>query len=339
MDRRKFLQGGLMAGALFLLPPVSQTASGTTSVRRKKPGPKPGFRLGYIGRAGDYLEFSGKLKGLVSVMPEKTNLREVRKEGIRAVIVSERARRTTHTINSLLEQQVAVLWQIPAGISQSGIDAICTGQFPGEPFLLPFEPLYFERHVLQLKDYLAAENLGKIQSIRLQYNQPGSQGEEEDITQLVRMICLLHQLTGSWPDSIEVQRPGEKLRAQHPHAFFFSLNSAVYKAQGTTLPDYFGKENGWSIRIIGHKGQATLLAYGTLELFDPSEGKSWPVKAQQYDPLLGTRLQIEDFISRAQGLKPGVNGMEEIRYRKRINEALKKSLEDGREVNLSESRK
>jgi predicted dehydrogenase len=336
MNRRGFIQAGLLAGAAFLLPAVSYSAQGTGSGRRKKPGPKPGFRLGYIGRSRDYSEFSGKLKGLVSVLPEKTNLREVRKDGIQAVIVSPSARRPAHTIRSLLEQQVPVLWQIPAGIAQSRIDAISNSSYPGKPFLLPFEPLYFERHVLQLQEYLATDNLGKIQSVRLQYNQPGSKGEEEDIAQLVRIIGLLHHLTGSWPESIEVQRPGEKLRALHPHAFFFSLKSPAYKAQGTTLPDYFGKETGWSIRIIGQKGQASLLADGTLEIFEPSEGKSWPVKAQQYDPLLGTRLQIEDFIGRVKGLRPAVNGMEEILYRKRIREALKKSLEDEREVNLNE---
>ncbi|MFN8207669.1 MAG: hypothetical protein U0T82_09735 [Bacteroidales bacterium] len=337
MDRRKFLQAGFALGAVFMIPAEAQSASYRATGIHKKNGPAPGFRLGYIGRSGEYLEFAEKMKGLISVVPERTNLREVRKKEIPAVLVSPLARRPARTIEVLLEQGVAVLWQIPPGIPAARLEKITEHVYPGNPILIPFESLYYERHVLKLKEYLESDKLGKIQSIRLQYNKPGSSGEEEDITQLVRLICLLHQLSGGWPESIGIQRPGEKLLARYPHSFFFTVSSSAYKAQGTTLPDYFGKESGWSVRISAQKGQATLLEDGTLEIFDPSEGKSWPVKAQQYDPMLGTRLQIEDFISRIKGLRPAVNGMEEIRYRKLIREAFKTSLDEGREVTVVQS--
>lgn len=336
MDRRKFLIGSGTLVGLFWLLSKETTGTVTDSKDDRKKRKNLEFRLGFIGRKDAYEEFSETMKGLLSVAVERTNPRHAIRENFPAVILSGSYRKPEHALVHLLKAGIAVLWQVPDDLSKirPGHFSFLSKEEKGR--FETFQPDLYARNVLKAHEIISSNDAG-IKNILLQWNVESGSDEKIKAEGLASLTILIHSLCGKWPIKIETERPGANIRKENPSAFFFTFTYDGFLLQGSTVKDFYNKDPGWSMNIRTEREELTLEQQGNLQIQIPGKEKNTIVKPEKSDLLLGTRLQIEDFVKKVKAKSDDFGGMKKLNKKLQIEKSILISLQSSQEQSVSES--
>jgi hypothetical protein len=333
MKRRSFIQQGILsAGAMMFLPSLIHGSVNPTLNQAKHSIPGA-FLIGYLGTEQEYLKNILPLSGLITGTLVRINSKKAVRSKLNAVFVAASCRKPEKNIRFLLKNNIAVLWEYPFSKKQVKLEKLIAHPNDKHSPLKEYLPLSYLPAILKLKEIIKQGSLGTIQSVKLQIDALGSDYPSKDECAQFPLIIKLLKLVGSCTEekllSVEVKRPGSQMQKSYPHSFFFSVETKNLKIMGSTIPMYFEKSSGWSIRFTGTQGQALVNQNGSLEIFDPHAGKSSLVPSKETDQMLATRLTFESFINTCKQAPLTITDTTELVLNVNLMDAMKKSLASG----------